>query len=273
MKRVMFTKHIQDFSLPQIVKSLKHIGMDGADLCTRTGFPVNPENCETAMPEAAKRFADEGMGIELCTGPGDFTDPKAEYAERLFAACAEAGVGRIKLGYFKFAPGEDYMAKVAGAAKALDGFEALAGKFGVKAVYHTHCGLALGLNTAATMELVRGRDPQCVGVFLDTGHLSICGEPIPLAVAMAGEYLSCVALKELAFDKAPGTLSESPRARVMPFGYGNVDWPAACKALKAAKFGGPVSFHGEYHYAPEAVVGQCYVDKLLFEKAWEEAEG
>ena len=272
MKRVMFTKHIQGYALEQVVKSLKHIGMDGADLCTRPGFPVTPDNCDKAMPEAARLFASEGMSIELCTAPGDFTDPGMDYAERLFAACAEAGVGLIKLGYFRFAPGEDYQQKVDGARKALDGFEALADKYEVKPVYHTHCGLALGLNTAATMELVRGRDPRLVGVFLDTGHLSICGEPIPLAVAMAGEHLSCVALKELAFHKLPGTLSESPRAKVMPFGYGNVDWPAACQALKAARFDGPVSFHGEYHYEPDAVVGQCYVDKLLFEKVWKETE-
>ena len=35
MKKVMFTKHLTGYDVKRIIKSLKHIELDGADLCTR----------------------------------------------------------------------------------------------------------------------------------------------------------------------------------------------------------------------------------------------
>ena len=88
----MFTKHLEGYDLGQIIESLKSGGVQGADLCVRPDYPVNPENAKTELPAAAKRFADEGLCIPLITTPGDFTDPSMDYAESLFEACAEAGV-------------------------------------------------------------------------------------------------------------------------------------------------------------------------------------
>ena len=74
MQSVMFTKHLEGFDLEQIIAGIQRVGIDGADLCVRPGYPVNPENCRTDLPAAARRFADEGLGIAIVTTPGDFTD-------------------------------------------------------------------------------------------------------------------------------------------------------------------------------------------------------
>ena len=99
MKFIMFTKHLQEYSLPAPVKALKSIGMDGADLCVRPGFPVDPGNCRKMLPEAVKAFDGEGMSIPLVTAPGDFLDPADGVCESLYDACGASGVGLIKLGY------------------------------------------------------------------------------------------------------------------------------------------------------------------------------
>ena len=56
----------------------------------------------------------------------------------------------------------------------------------------------MGLNSSAVMHVVQGFDPAHVGVFADVGHLSICGEPIDMALNIVREYLSVMSFKDLA---------------------------------------------------------------------------
>ncbi|MGD9519695.1 MAG: sugar phosphate isomerase/epimerase family protein, partial [Armatimonadota bacterium] len=197
---IMFTKHLEGWDLKQIIAALKSTGVEGADLCVRPGYPVAPENARTALPEAARRFADEGLCIPLITTPGDFTDPGIDYALPLFEACAEAGVKLVKLGYW-YMEADGYWATVDRCRKQLEGFAALAERTGVKPVIHNHSGSTMGLNSAAVMHLVKGFNPALVGVFADVGHLSIVGEPYPMAFDIVKEYLSAVAFKDLVRQK------------------------------------------------------------------------
>ena len=82
MQTIMFTKHLEGMDLPHMADALRSAGLDGADLCVRPGYPVTPENIETMLPEAARRFADAGLSIPLVTAPGDFNRPDIDYAER-----------------------------------------------------------------------------------------------------------------------------------------------------------------------------------------------
>ena len=61
MRKIMFTKHLEGLNIPQVIDAIKSVGIDGADLCVRPGYPVNPENANTALPEAAKQFASHGL--------------------------------------------------------------------------------------------------------------------------------------------------------------------------------------------------------------------
>ena len=72
MKYIMFTKHLEGLDVTGIMDALKSVGVEGADLCVRPGYPVNPENADTQLPVAAKRFADEGLSIPLVTTPTSF---------------------------------------------------------------------------------------------------------------------------------------------------------------------------------------------------------
>ena len=73
---IVFTKHLEGLEVPQLIDALQAIGVQGADLCVRDGYPVNPDNVATALPEAARRFADAGLCIPLVTAPGDFNRPR-----------------------------------------------------------------------------------------------------------------------------------------------------------------------------------------------------
>ena len=42
MKFIMFTKHLQGLDIRGIMDALKSVGVEGADLCVRPGYPVTP---------------------------------------------------------------------------------------------------------------------------------------------------------------------------------------------------------------------------------------
>lgn len=273
MQYVMFTKHLEGYSLEQIIAGIQRVGIDGADLCVRPGYPVNPENCRTALPAAAKRFADEGLGIALITSPGDFTDASADHAEDMFAACAEAGVPAIKLGYWHWKADPGYWALLDECRTQLEGLAALAAKHGVKALVHNHSGNSMGCNSSAARSLVNGFDPQHVGIFTDVGHLSLVGEQLPMALDIAGDYIELFALKDLLWVNEIGKLDSRRGLKVVPFGHGLVEWGLFVAELKARGYDGALSFHCEYSgYPPESVLDQAAIDVRFFRQLWDATE-
>ena len=192
---IVFTKHLEGLDVPQLIDALQAIGVQGADLCVRDGYPVNPDNVTTALPEAARRFADAGLCIPLVTAPGDFNRPDIDYAERYYAALGEAGVAHVKLGYWHWQPDVPYWTQLDEVRGFMKGFQALSEKYGVKTVIHNHSGASMGLNACAAMNIVKDCDPQYVGVFADPGHLSLCGEPIAMALDIVRSHLCLVALE------------------------------------------------------------------------------
>ena len=264
MKYVVFTKHLEGMSVPQLIEAMNSVGAAGVDLCVRPGYPVNPDNVSRALPAAAKKFAQAGQSIGLVTTPGEFTNPRTKYAEPLFAACAKAGVGLIKLGYWHVED-DGYWATVDRVRRGLAGFAKLAEKYGVKACVHNHSGNSMGLNSCAAMNLMKGFDPAHLGVFADTGHLSLVGEPLPMALDIVKEYLSIIALKDVIRERRAVDGKSAWQTRIVPLGQGFVDWPTLAGLLKEMKYRGPLSFHSEYGGVPQdTVIDQCRIDIRFF---------
>jgi sugar phosphate isomerase/epimerase len=250
MQFIMFTKHLEGRDIPGIIRDLKTVGVTGADLCVRPGYPAHPGNIHTALPEAARLFAEEGLSIPLVTAPGDFTSADIDYAERYYQACGAAGVRHVKIGYWNWKPGMDYWEEVKRIRQVLEGFQRLSEKTGVKTVVHNHSGHSMGLNSSSVMNLVRGFDPKHIGVFADVGHLSVCGEPIDMALNIVREHLSVVAFKDLIRTQRVTNSGRVWSVDVVRLGTGFGDWKTALASLRDLKFDGPVSFHSEYGGEP-----------------------
>jgi len=255
MKYIMFTKHLEGLDIDQVIQTLLSVGVEGADLCVRSGYPVNPDNVTVALPAAAQSFADHNLSIPLVTAPGDFLDPEADVTVRVYEACQQAGVENIKLGYWKWDIGIDYWQEVDRLRRLLDKFQTLSERTGVRTCIHNHSGTTMGLNASAIMALMQGFDPAYIGVFADTGHLSIVGEPIDMALDIVKEYLAVIAFKDLA--RRPGDRG----GQVVHMGHGFVDWETTLQSLQRIGFNGPVSFHSEYGGEPvETVVDLARID-------------
>lgn len=246
MQLIMFTKHLEGLTLAEMIDALRSVGVEGADLCVREGYPVTPTNITTALPAAAAAFDAAGLSIPLVTGPTDLTRPDVEYAERFYVACAEAHVKHIKLGYWRWHPGMDYWAEVDTIRGYLDKFQELSAQTGVQTVVHTHSANFMGLNASAAMALVQGFDPQHIGIFLDPGHLSINGEPVDMALNIVQRYLSVVAFKDFVLERDEYEGGTKMRKAVRRLGWGMVDWATTIAVLNGMGFAGPISLHSEY---------------------------
>ena len=251
MKMVTFSKLYKDKSVDELVEWALENRLDGYDMCIREGFPVNPENVAEALPAAAKTMRAAGLDIPMVTGEGALLQPDDPTAEPILAAMAEAGVPRLKLGYFRFNPTEmDYWEEVDKARAALDGWQDLAGKYGVTIMYHTHSNRCLGLNCSSLMHLLAGFDPACIGAYIDTGHMAVEGEEFAVGLAMVKEYLAAVAFKDAMLWRKGENGHGVPERYFGPAGSGIVNWTQVISELKRVGFDGPISVHCEFK-APE----------------------
>jgi len=245
MQFVMFTKLLKDLDTGRLADTIQDLGFDGFDLAVRPGYPVNPENVATALPKAAKEWADRGLTIGLVTTNFDFLDPTKPEVEPLLAACAQVGCRRIKLGYWVH-QGEPYWEGVDKIRTALAGFEKLCRKHDVCVAVHTHSGPYYGSNCAGAMHLVRDFDPRCIGVYIDPGHLAIDGEDLSLGISMVREHLVLVASKSPAWFRTEKDGAVKWEHHLVPLREGLVDWLEVLKLLKSVDYAGPISLHSEY---------------------------
>ena len=251
MQFIMFTKSLKGMTVPQMIETARGLGFDGLDMAVREGYAVNPGNAAGSLPAAARACAEAGLGVPMVSMDTGAVDPLAPGVEQIFAACAEAGCGLIKIGYWSYQfPG--YWEQLEQARRALAGFARLSGKYGVKTAVHTHSGMNLAGNCAMAMQLVEGLDSAHVGIYVDPGHLALDGEKPRMGLDMVRQYLCAVGLKDcrhVRTQEKPGWEVEWVR-----LGEGLVAWSEVFDALKDIGFDGPVSFHSEYKQPLETIL-------------------
>ena len=264
MKLVMFSKMLKEKSVEELAELAQELGIDGYDLAVRTGYPVNPDNAATALPEAAHRLASAGLSIPMVTANTDLLMPDHPTAEPLLGAMDVADVRRLKLGYFKLDPATDYWAEVDRCRLALDGWAKLAEKHNVKVCYHTHSNRCMGLNAGMLAHLLRGFDPRHVGAYLDAGHLVAEGEEFAVAVAIVKEHLAMVALKDFLLERTEREGHGSVSRDVVEAGVGMVDWTAVFAELVRIDFDGPLSIHCEFHVSEDDFMAAAAREAAFF---------
>ena len=267
MQLVRFTKFWDDLSVRQLGERASELGYDGLDLAVRDGHAINSANVTQELPGALRAWRDLGVDCPMISSSTDLTDPDAAAAVTLFEAAAAAGVPRIKIGYFKFNPGDSFEELWSLARRRLEGFERLSRKTGVQTLYHTHSGQCLGSNCAGMRHLLQDYDPVQVGAYVDLGHLAINGEDVQIGLAMLRDRLSAIGGKDARHfpDERPDRRARFADGFVL-LGQGAAEWPEAIKLLEAWGFNGPITIHTEYttdqevigtvgagEYTPEAI--------------------
>ena len=182
-------------------------------------------------------------------------------------------VDAVKIGYWHWHSGVGYRSLLDDCRAKMAGFARLAERYGVKACVHNHSGRTMTLSAIATLNIVRDFDPRHVGVFADVGHLSLVGEPLPMALELMWDYIHMFALKDLVWQKEVGSLEAPRRHKVVPFGHGLVEWASFVDVLRGRGYDGVLCLHSEYaDYPPESLFDQAAIDRRFLERLFAQAD-
>ncbi len=260
MEILINTKFFSKLSIQDLGEKALELGYEGIDLCVRPGHPIHSENVIQTLPNAVKTWQSQGLSCPLVTAPVSMIDPDALDTEGYFIACAESGVPRLKIGFWKYQEGEDYWQVVERARRDLDGMVKLSEKHGVQTCYQIHSGPCLGSNCAGLMHLIKDFDPKFVGAYPDFGHLALDGEDWAMGLAMIRDYISVIGIKDSLYTPQPE--GQSPRFKpcFTKVGDGCVDWQQCLGLLKQMEFGGPLTVHTEYEF-DESIIRQVGYDQ------------
>ncbi len=275
MNIVLNSKFFEDLSALELGEKAMELGYDGIDICVRPGHPVNLENVDRKLPAAHRIWRQQGLICPLVSAPVNFNDPTTSAAERLYAACAEAGIGHIKLGYWKFEAGDDYWQVLMRAREGLAGFARLSARYGVKTCYHTHSGPCIGSNCAGVMHLVHDLEPQLLWIYPDFGHMALDGEDMAMGLAMIRDYLAIVGIKDSFHARQPEGSEPLHIPMFTSLGQGSVNWRRALELLDLLEYRGVLSVHTEYQFGEHIIRQVGYADEKpvnLEELARQDAE-
>ncbi len=265
MQVIFFTKFLRGLGVEQLGESAKRLGFDGLDLAVRAGHCINPENARAELPRAVESWRRAGLSVPLVTLETNWTDPEHPGLQAVYAACADAGVPFIKLGYWFWKPDQHYWDAVEQHRMELAALETIGRKLGLCTLVHTHSDAIYGSNASGVMHLVRGLDPRHVAVYLDPAHLAFDGEDLPMALDIVRGYLRMVGVKNAAYERLPqpGSGAALKWKKVMPLLHeGLVDWAQAVQLLRQIGYDGPLAYHGEVdgYMDPERIGKAAAID-------------
>jgi len=233
----VFTK-FWNLPIPELAATLNRIGVDGAELPVRDGYPVNMENVVRTLPEAAKIFADHGQRI-ISVAP-----PIGPIPPELVEACAWAGVTYIRV---MVRVGEDgYLAAEDTACRHFESLISLLEHYGVTIGVQNHCD-AFVASAAGLRRIVERFDPKHVAAVYDVGHCGLDGEIPPLAVDLLLSHLLAVNLKNMIRVKKrhdDGDFARWERP-VVAGRQGFTPWPDVASALRARGWSGIINLCAE----------------------------
>lgn len=270
MRNVLFTKLFGDRPIDEIGQVANDLGFDGIDLLIRDGFAVAPGSAATQLPQAVEKLKQHGQDVPMATT--DLTDPQAFPAEQVLGACAEAGIGVVRLGYWKYDGSRPYEQVLGDARKHLDQLTSLAEKANVTLAIQLHGG-TIHASGASTRVLLEGRDPRRIAAYPDPGNQTVQSgrEDWRLTLDLLKPWLVAVGMKNGGWF--PASVDETGQRRWesdwLGLADGMVPWADILTHLAGAEFDGLLTFHSHYELPYGQVLDQTRTDLRFVQRVLE----
>ena len=246
----VFVKPWKSLALPALAAHVRKLGFEWIELPVRPGFACQPETIEHDLPEAVKILGDHGVRILDVTVALPLGD------ERLYAACAAAGVGmnRVMFG----TAGKRYWEAEQAARRQLEIALPFCEQYNVQIGIQNHYGDFVGVNEMGLYHLVQDYDPKSIGIIWDAAHNALAGIEAELALDIVESHLCCVNLKNAFWQRVNGPEAEVAEWQVFWTAghHGRSSWPRVIAKLKAMGYTGPICLPAEYSDEPA-------VDRLI----------
>jgi sugar phosphate isomerase/epimerase len=260
MESVLFTKLFRGMTLDEIAASANDLGFDGIDLLIRKGHQVEPDRPDQ-IAGAVQLLRAAGLSVPMATT--DITDPALFPAEAIFAACADAGIKVIRLGYWKYDPAAGYRTILEGARRNLETLANLARGAGVTLALQLH-GKTIHSSGAQALALLQDHDPAVLGAYPDPGNQVVQEgrEDWRFTFDALAPWIVCVGVKNGGWF--PGALAESGQRHWtsdwLGLSEGMAPWDEILVHLETTGYDGLLSFHSHYETPFAQVVNQTRLD-------------
>jgi sugar phosphate isomerase/epimerase len=193
----------------------------------------------------------------------DITDPALYPTENIFRACADAGIGVIRLGYWKYDPAIGYRAILDTARRNVEDLAQIARTSGIKIALQLH-GKTIHSSGAQALALLQNHDPAVVGAYPDPGNQVVQEgrENWRFTFDALEPWLCCVGVKNGGWF--PGALADSGQRHWtsdwLGLSEGMVPWDDIMAFLMASNYDGLLSFHSHYEVPFDQVKHQTRCD-------------
>ena len=252
----LFVKPWKSLPLPQLAAHIRSLGFDLIELPIRPGFQIEPSGIERDLPSAVRLLGDEGIRVLNVTAALPLDD------ERLYSACAEAGVGMNRVMFPQRQ--RDYLSAEADARRQLDSALPFCERYGIQIGIQNHSGSFVPVHELGAWHLVKDYDPRYVAVVWDPAHNALEGMHSDNALDILGQHLCVLNLKNGYWRRI-----SPPEAEIADWkiywtsgAQGRASWRRVISKLRQLDYRGPICFSAEY--SDEERVDDLIVKDLAF---------
>lgn len=236
MNLAVFTKPWPHDSIADLAKRVAGLGFASIELPVRPGFQVDVPSAEKELPHLVSVFADHGLTVASVATALD---------ESAFAACANAGIGLIRI----MAPVTrgQYLRSEENVRAQLEGAVPLCERYGVKVGVQQHYGDFV-VDATGLRLLLDGVDQRWVGAIWDAAHDALAGLEPENGLDLVWDRLIMVNLKNAYYRRVNGPEAlQAEWARHFTTGrHGLASWPRVLAELKRRNYSGTLCLTAEY---------------------------
>ena len=235
----VFVKPWKTLSIVEIGEKVKSLGFDFIELPVREGFACEPETVTRTLPKAVKELSEIGIKVLAVTAESALDD------ERLYAACAEAGIrqNRIMLRTRDMS----YFEAESQARKELDAALPWCERYGLRIGIQNHKGRFIASSAIGMYHLLKDYDPDYIGVVWDPAHNALEGEEPDFAIDILQNYLYYINLKNGYWQRINSFQEEAQwKVHWTPGSQGRASWTRVSEKLKSIGYKEPFCFSAEY---------------------------
>ncbi|MGB9718255.1 MAG: sugar phosphate isomerase/epimerase family protein [Thermoproteota archaeon] len=246
----------QPLPLTGFAELVAETGLEGVDLTVRSNGYIKPSEALEKLPEAVGIFESKGLKVPMITT--EITSVNQPYAEEVFKAAFENGVKYLKLGYWQYRGFGFLQRQVGEIRRELRKIQELSRRYRVTSAIHVHSGMFMSAEPAVVWLILKGFNPDLVGVYVDPGHMAVEGGLAGWLMGMdiLSRRIRMVSVKDYGWFKEEGGW----RVKTVPLGEGLVPWKTVFEILGETGFKGPVSIHSEYDLPLAEIVTQTKRD-------------
>jgi sugar phosphate isomerase/epimerase len=236
---VVFSKAYQPlkFSFEQAAEFTAEAGLDGVDSPVRPDGEIVPERVEADLPVYVDALRKRGLQMPYVTTA--ITSTASPKAELLLGTAKRLDVKRYRLGFMFRAQGDRWKKQLQEIRAQLTDLAALNKQLGIGAVLQNHSPSGhtyVGGDVDELAEIVRGFDPEQLGVAFDIAHaINVHGMQWPAKFDKIRSHLRVVYVKDC-----------NPQKQFVPLGQGQVGASGYFEVVKELRYNAPVSLHIEY---------------------------